>query len=149
MSSDRLEVVFLEIMGDLLAEPGSLLVGGAEMDASPHSGVDDLFERVREPVEAPRGTGFVTESAEGDPVSAEEVLERVRERSGRGGMSRGVVGEWWRNQRRRVADRCRRIEQRQPRRVSHGRRIAVGVSLADRRDRTPKLPVVLIVPATD
>ena len=87
MSVDWLEVVFLEVAGDLLAEPGSLLVGGAEMDASPHSGVDDLVERVREPVEAPRGTGFVAEGAEGDPVGAEEVPERVRERSGRGAMA--------------------------------------------------------------
>ena len=63
------------------------------MDAGPHSGVDDLLERVREPVEAPRGTGFVAERAEGDPVGAEEVLERVHERSGRGGVARGVVGE--------------------------------------------------------
>jgi hypothetical protein len=41
-------------VGDLLAELGSLLVGGAEMDAGPHSGVDDLFERIREPIEAAR-----------------------------------------------------------------------------------------------
>ena len=82
------------------------------MDASPHSGVDDLFERVREPVEAPRGTGFVAEGAEGDPVGAEEILERVRERSGRGGVARWVVGEWRREERRRVADRCRWVEQR-------------------------------------
>lgn len=98
--------MLVKVAGDLLAEPGSLLVGGAEMDAGPHSGVDDLFERVREPVEAPRGTGFVAKGAEGDSVSAEEVLERVRERSGRGGVSRGVVGEGRRNQRRQVADRC-------------------------------------------
>jgi len=54
-----------------------------------------------------------------------------------------------RNQRRRVADRCRWVEQRQPGRISHGRRIAVGVGLANRRDRTPELPVVLVVPAAD
>ena len=101
-----------DVVGDLLAELGSLLVGGAEMDAGPHSGVDDLFERVREPVEAPRGTGFVAEGAEGDPVGAEEVLERVRECSGRGGVSRGVVGEWRREQRRRIAHWYRWVEQR-------------------------------------
>src|SRR5512132_3202659 len=86
-SSDRVEIVLLEVLGNLLAELGSLLIGGAEMDASPHSGVDDLFERIREPVEAPRGTGFVAEGAEGDPVGAEEVPERVRECGGRGGVS--------------------------------------------------------------
>jgi hypothetical protein len=37
--------VFLEVVGDLLAELGSLLIGGAEMDASPHSGFDDLLAR--------------------------------------------------------------------------------------------------------
>ena len=70
--------MLLEILGNLLAELGSLLVGGAKMDAGPHSGVDDLFERVREPAEAPRGTGFVAESAEANLVGAEEVLQRVR-----------------------------------------------------------------------
>src|SRR5437588_6121634 len=148
-SSDPLEVMLVNVVGDLLAELGSLLVGSAEVDAGPHSSVDDLFERVREPVEAPRRTGFVAERAEGDPVGAEEVLERVRERSGRGGVSRGVVGEWRRNQQRRVADRCCWVEQRQPGRVGLGRRIAVGVGLANRRDRTPELPVVLVVPAAD
>ena len=149
MPVDWLEVVRLEVVGDLLAELGSLLIGGAEMDARPYSGVDDLFERVREPIVAPRGTGFVAESAEGDPVSAEEVLERVHERTGRGGVARGVFGEWRRLQRRRVADRCRRVKQRQPRWVGHGRGVAVSVGRADRRDWTPELPVVLVVPAAD
>ncbi len=149
VSSDRLEVVFLEVVGDLLAEPGSLFVGGAEMDAGPHSGVDDLFERVREPAEAPRGTGFVAEGAEGDFVGAEEVLQRVRERSGRAAVARWMVGERRREEQRRVADRCCWVEQRQPRRVGHGCGVAVGVGLADRSDRTPELPVVLVVPAAD
>ena len=102
LSSDRLEVVLLEVVGDLLAEHRSLHVGGAEVDAGPHSGVDDLLERVREPVEAPRGTGFVAEGAEGDLVGAEEVLERVHERAGRAGVPRGVVGEGRRDERRRL-----------------------------------------------
>ncbi len=111
-SSDRVKIVLLEVLGDLLAELGSLLIGGAEMDAGPHSGVDDLFERIREPVEAPRGTRFVAEGAEGYPVGAEEVLKRVRERSGRGGVARGVIREWRREQRRRVAHWYRWVEQR-------------------------------------
>ena len=106
VSVDWLEVVRLEVVGDFLAELGSLLVGGAEMDASPYSGVDDLFERIREPIVASRSTGFVAESAEANPVGAEEVLQRVRERSGRGGVARGVIRVWWREERRRVADRC-------------------------------------------
>ena len=107
-----MEIVLLDVVGDLLAELSSLLVGGPEMDASPHSGVDDLFERVREPIEAPRRTGFVAEGAEGNPVGAEEVLQCVRERSGRGGVARGVIREWRREERRRVADRYRWVEQR-------------------------------------
>src|SRR6478735_8389964 len=109
-SSDRVEIVLLEVLGDLLAELGSLLIGGAEMDAGPHSGVDDLLERIREPVEAPRGTGFVAESAEANLVGAEEVLQRVRERSGRGGVARGVIREWRCEEQRWVADRYRWVE---------------------------------------
>ena len=77
----------LEVVGDLLAEHGALHVGGAEVDAGPHSGVDDLLGRVREPIEAARGTGFVAEGAEGNLVGAEEILERVRERSGRAAVA--------------------------------------------------------------
>jgi hypothetical protein len=64
-------------MGNFLAEHRSLHVGGAEVDAAPHSGVDDLLERVREAVEAPRGTRFVAEGTERDLVGAEEVFQRV------------------------------------------------------------------------
>ena len=149
MSVDWLEVVRLEVVGDLLAELGSLLIGGAEMDAGPYSGVDDLLERIRESVEAPRGTGFVAESAEANPVGAEEVLKRVRERSGRGGVSRGVIRKGRREERRRVADRCRWVEQRQPRWIGLGCGIAVSVGRADRCDWTPELPVVLVVPTAD
>jgi len=46
VAPDRLEVVLLEIMGDLLAQHGSLCVIGAEMDASPYSRVDYFFEYV-------------------------------------------------------------------------------------------------------
>ena len=99
------------------------------------------LSRVREAVKAPRRTGFVAERAEGNLVGAEEVLERLHERRGRAAVARGVVGEGRREERRRVADRCRWVEQRQPRRVGLGRRVAVGVGLADRRDRTPELPV--------
>ncbi|MGC1994233.1 MAG: hypothetical protein WA704_09840 [Pseudolabrys sp.] len=74
---DRLEVMRLEVLGDLLAELGSLLVGGAEVDAGPHSGVDKLLDYIREPLKAPRSTRFVAERAEANLVSAEEVLERV------------------------------------------------------------------------
>src|SRR5439155_7482890 len=56
VSMDRLEVVLLEVLSDLLAEHGSLRVGGAEVDARPHSGVDNFAEHIREPLEAPRGT---------------------------------------------------------------------------------------------
>jgi hypothetical protein len=39
---DWLEIVFPEIVGDLLAENGSLNVGRAEVDPAPDAGVDDF-----------------------------------------------------------------------------------------------------------
>ena len=63
---DRLEVVLLEVLSDLLAEHRSLRIGRAEVDAGPHSSIDDLLERVGEPLKAPRRTGFVAAGAEGD-----------------------------------------------------------------------------------
>ena len=60
-----------------------------------------------------------------------------------------MIREGRRNEQRRVAYQCRWVEQRQPRRVGLSIRVAVGVCFPDRRDRTPELPVVLIVPATD
>src|SRR5438046_2878608 len=44
--SNRLEVVLLEVLGDLLTEHGSLRIGGAEVDAGPHSGVDNFAEHI-------------------------------------------------------------------------------------------------------
>ena len=102
--------MLLEVVGDLLAEPGSLLVGGAEVDAAPHSGVDDLLERVREALEASGSTGFVAEGTERDPVCAEEVFQRVHDGTAHAAMARGVVGEGWRDEQRRVADLCRWVE---------------------------------------
>ena len=60
-------------------------------------------------------------------------------------MTRWVVREGRRHERRRVEDRCGWVEQRQPHRVGLGRRVAVGVGLADRRARAPELPVVLLL----
>jgi hypothetical protein len=37
----RVEVVLGEPVGDLVAEHGALYVGGSEVDAAPHAGVDD------------------------------------------------------------------------------------------------------------
>src|SRR5438876_12247670 len=76
---DRLEVVLLEVLSDLLAEHRSLRVGGAEVDARPHSSIDNFAEHIREALEDPSGKGFVDERADGDLVGAEEVLERVHE----------------------------------------------------------------------
>ena len=86
MTAHRLEIVLREIMSDLLAEHRTLHISSTEVDPGPHSGVDDLVERVREPVEAPRGTGFIAEGAEANLVGAEEILERVHECSGRAGV---------------------------------------------------------------
>ena len=53
MLLDRLEVVLVEVVGELLAEDGSLNVGGVEVDPTPDAGVDDLLEPIGETVEAP------------------------------------------------------------------------------------------------
>ena len=111
-SVDRLEVVLLEVLGDLLAEHGTLRVSGAEVDAGPHSSIDDFLERVGEPLKAPRRTGFIAERAEANPVSAEEVLKRIYERASRAGVARGMVREGRREERKqRVADWRRWVEQ--------------------------------------
>jgi hypothetical protein len=80
VSLDRLEVVLVEVVGNLIAEHGSLRVGGAEMDAGPYSGIDDLHVRVREPVEAARGTGFIAERAEADLGRDYDLISLIRER---------------------------------------------------------------------
>ena len=64
-------------------------------------------------------------------------------------VARGVVRERRRDERRQGAYRCGWVEQRQPRRIRLGRGIAVGVGLADRSNRPPELPVVLVIPAAD
>src|SRR5438128_6847571 len=141
VSMDRLEVMLLEVLSDLLAEHGSLRVGGAEVDARPHSGVDNFAEHIREPLEAPRRTGFVAERTEANLVGAEEVLERVHERTSCAGVARGVVREGRRKEReQRVADWRRGVKQRQARRVGLGGRVAVGVGFSDRRYLPTELP---------
>jgi hypothetical protein len=95
VSSDRLEVVLLEVAGDLLAELCPLHVGGAEVDPAPDARVDDLLERIGEAIEAPRRTGrgkaLIADRREGDPVGAEEGLQRVHGRAADGGVTRRVV----------------------------------------------------------
>ena len=93
VSWERLEVVLLEVLRDLLAEHGSLRVSGAEVDSGPHSGVDELLERVRQAVETPSCARLIAKGAEGDLVGAEEVLERVHDCTSPAGVPRGVVGE--------------------------------------------------------
>ena len=86
--------MLLEVVGDLAAEDRTLHVGGAEMDAGPHSSIDDLLLDIREPLETSRGARFVAEGADSNLVGAEEVLEGLHECTGVGGVSRWVVGEW-------------------------------------------------------
>jgi len=148
-SLNRLEVVLPEVVSNLVAEHGTLHVGGAEVDASPHSGVDNFPLDIREAVEAPRGAGFVAEGGDGDLVCAEEVLESLYECTGVGGVPRWVVGEGRRYEKRLVADWCRWVEQRHPCRVGLSVRVAISVGLADRSDRPPKLPVILVVPTAN
>src|SRR5262245_547695 len=148
-SLNRLEVVLLEVVGDLVAEHRTLHIGGAEVDTSPHSRIDNFFQNIRETVEASRGAGFVTEDGDSDLVCAEEVLERVHERTGVRGVTRWVVGKGRREERRWMAHWCRWVEQRQPCGVGLSVRVAVGVGLADRGDCSPELPVILVVPTAN
>ena len=119
MSLDRLEVVLLKVVGDLLTKHCSLHVGGSEVDACPHAGVDHVLERIREPVEASRRARLVAVRAESDLVGADEVLQRVHECTGRAAVPRGMIREgrrderWWRHS-------YRWVKQRQPRRVGLG-----------------------------
>jgi hypothetical protein len=39
---DRLEIVLLKVLGDLLAKHGSLHIRSAEVDACPYSGINDF-----------------------------------------------------------------------------------------------------------
>ena len=85
--------MFFEVLGDLLTEHGTLDVRGAKVDSGPYTSVDDLLKRLGEPVEAPSGTRFVTDDAEGDLVGAEEVLKRIDKRTCHGGMAGWVIRE--------------------------------------------------------
>jgi hypothetical protein len=59
-----LELVLLEVAGDLVAEHGSLHVGSVKAQAHPNAGVDGLPESFREPIElAPRLTRGARQSA--------------------------------------------------------------------------------------
>jgi len=109
-SFDRLEVVLLEVMNDSLAEHGALGIGLAEVNAGPHSGVDDLLERLRQPIKAARSTGFVAEGTEGNLVGAEEGLGRMNKRASPASVSRWMVGEWRRNERWWGEYRCGGVE---------------------------------------
>jgi hypothetical protein len=54
MPAHRLEVVVHHEIGHVDAEVTPLHVGGAEVQARPDAGLDDLLERLREPIEEPR-----------------------------------------------------------------------------------------------
>src|SRR5512133_3094078 len=118
-----LEVVLPHILGDLLAQHGSLHVGGAEVDAAPHARADDLLERLREAIEAPRragcGTALVADRGERDLVGAEEGLQRVHEGTADAGVPRRVVRKAGGDERR-SGDGNRGVEERQPGRVGLG-----------------------------
>src|SRR5262245_54472842 len=48
-----------------------------------------------------------------------------------------------------MAHWCRWVEQRQPCRIGLGRRVTVRIGLADCGDRSPELPVILVVPTAN
>jgi integrase len=92
-SAQGLEVVLSQPVGDLLPQHRALDVGGAEVNTAPHPRVDDLLERLGEPIEAPGGPRAVAERAESDLVGAEVVLQRADNRAANAAVSGGVVGK--------------------------------------------------------
>jgi hypothetical protein len=50
----RLEIVRRHVVGDVLPEDLTLYIGRVKVQACPNAGIDDLGERLREAVEAPR-----------------------------------------------------------------------------------------------
>src|SRR5262245_44240955 len=118
-SVDRLEVVLRHVVLDLAPEVLRLDVGGPVVQAGPDPRVDDLLERVGEPIElaelAREGQG---RRLVGDLVHAEEVLQDVQVRAVEAEVPGRMVRVWRRDQ------RC-------PRRVGLGLRVAVLVAARD------------------
>ena len=147
-SADGLEVVLCEPVGHLVAEHGALYVGGSEVDGAPHARVDDLLERLREPVEAAGGAGAVAEGAKGDLVVPKNACRECTMAplmqpcpagwSGKPGVTSGVPNCWVAGSNSGVHAGSASVA---------GSAVAVGP--ADRGDRPPELPVVLAVPAAD
>src|SRR6267378_4739574 len=111
-SALRLEVVFRHVLNDLSTEGLRLHIGGAVVEARPDARLDDLLERLREPVEVP---GLTSEAAarhiKPDLVGAEEHLQHAQVRTVKTQVPGRVLG-------------VRRGEERCPRLVGLGREIA-------------------------
>src|SRR6266849_10802304 len=119
-SALRLEVVFRHVLNDLSTEGLRLHIGGAVVEARPDARLDDLLERLREPFEVPRLTSeAAARHIEPDLVGAEEHLQHAQLRTVETKVPGRVLG-------------IRRGDERRPRRISHGRGIAVPVRLVDR-----------------
>src|SRR6266516_5959355 len=79
LSADRLEIVLRHVAGHLLAESVRLHVRRAEVQTRPDAGLDDLLERLREPVEVPRlARKAAAGQVEPDRVGTEEHLQHAQ-----------------------------------------------------------------------
>ena len=138
-SVDGREVVLVEPLGGLLADPGALDVGRAEVEAGQDPALDRVVDHVGEPVVGPgrarrRRPGYRRSAVAGPPglVSGKAILsvpKNSRALCHRPGRVAVVA--------RRVVRVARRREERQPVVVRRGRRVAVVGRLADRRLRPP------------
>src|SRR5947207_14568922 len=111
--------MLLHVVDHLPAENLRLYVGSAEVQARPDAGIDDLLESVRELIEVAR---FARETgayhAEADIIRAEEHVQYLEVRAAATEVPLWVLG-------------VRRREERRPRRVGVGVRIAVLVRPMD------------------
>jgi hypothetical protein len=97
------------VAGNLPAQDPALYVSGAEVQARLHSGVDDLVQSIREPVEVT--WSFIREAeaghAEPDLVRAEEHFQHLQVRAVEGEVPRRVLGVRRRDKRRPGGGRAR------------------------------------------
>jgi len=117
-SVDGLEVVLRHVPDDVPSEEPGLEIGRPVVQTRPDPGVDDLVERLREPIEEARLSWEArARHAERDLVRAEEPPQHAQVRAVEAEVARRVIG-------------VRRRDERRPRGVGPRRRIVVAAAAA-------------------